>query len=89
MKIPQDLRRDGKALWASITEHFEVEGVEHLLAEACRMQDRLADLRGKMPEVSSADLGRLVNAEAKVMASQARLWRLMGLDKVEPAKGGK
>lgn len=89
MKIPQDLRREGKALWASITEHFEVAGVEHLLAEACRMQDRLADLRALMAAATAADLGRLVNGEAKVMASQARLWRLMGLDKVEPAKGGK
>ncbi len=89
MKIPKDLKREGKALWASITEHFEVEGVEHLLAEACRMQDRLADLRALMAAATAADLGRLVNGEAKVMASQARLWRLMGLDKVEPAKGGK
>lgn len=87
MNIPNDLKRDGKALWASITERFEVDGVEHLLSEVCRMQDRLAELRKGMPGATAADLGRLVNAEAKVMASQARLWRLMGLDKAEVGGG--
>ena len=78
---PDDLGTDGRVLWDSLTADYDCCGLEHPLAEACRLQDRLTVVRGLMRGATPADLGRLVNAECKLIAAQSRYWRILGLDR--------
>lgn len=82
LKTPTDLAAAGRKLWADIALQYEIHGCEHLVAEICKFQDRLETIRDLMRGASPADLTRLVNAECKVAAAQARLLRLVGFDKI-------
>ena len=83
---PHDLEASGRELWDSLTCDYSVVGLEHPLAECCRLQDRLQTIRARMASANPADFGRLVNAETKVIAAQARYWRILGLDKAPTPK---
>lgn len=89
-KPPNDLGPAGRALWRRMAELFDITGCEHLLGEACRLQDRLALVREEIKAATGGELVRLIGAECKLQQSQHRIWRLLGADKVPaPAKGAK
>lgn len=88
--IPKDLRPDGagRELWAWL--HAECEGIESclpLVAELCRVADRLQEVRQKLAlqGVSVSGIrGRsvrnpLLDTEVKFSKQYQTLWRALGL----------
>jgi hypothetical protein len=80
MKRPNDLKTDGRELWDQLTDDYDICGLEHLVAELCRLADRLAEIRHRMDGAkTSSEYAQLCGSEAKCMGSYARLVRLLGI----------
>lgn len=89
MKIPKDLKAEGRRIWRQIAADYDIAGNEPVLLELCRTADRLAEIRERMRTAAdNTEFLRLTNAEAKAAGTWARCWRLLGLQQAEiPLRG--
>ena len=85
---PKDLKAAGKALWCDICAQADsIEGTEPMLAELCRLSDRLAEIRETLKREGLMIVDKrhpLVDAEMKCTAQYQRVWRTLGLAEAEP-----
>jgi hypothetical protein len=89
-KPPADLKKPGRDLWRWIADEFTVEDSLPLVAELCRVADRLAEVRASIAEDGVGDSEKrnpLLDSEMKLSGQLGKLWRVLGLaDKPEPMK---
>ena len=84
MKVPNDLRPEGRRIWRAIVADYDVRGNEPVLHELCRTADRLAEIRDRMRTAKdTTEFLRLANAESKTAGTFARCWRLLGLQQAD------
>ena len=78
----------GRRLWRWVARNYATSGCEPLVREICILADRLTQIREALaaPDLKSADRGRLINAEIKVVGQYTRMWRLLGLADPEVKK---
>jgi hypothetical protein len=89
-KPPADLKRPGRDLWAWVEAEYDLTGSEPLVAELCRVCDRLAEVRAAIAEEGVGADGKrnpLLDSEMKLSGQFGKLWRTLGMaDKPEAAK---
>ena len=83
MDIPDDLKPAGRALWKQTLEEWSgFEGIEAILAELCRVHDRLSEIRQRIDADGIMPGGKahqLLPIEAKLSGQFRMLWRGLGL----------
>lgn len=95
IKTPKGLNPAGRQLWRWLVDTcgtHDIEPVEPLAVELCRLSGRLATIREKLAaeDLSLADQGRLTNMEVKLNGAFVRAWRSLGLsDKEAPRPPGR
>ena len=93
-KPPADLWGAGRRLWRSVTSQYDVAGVENLLAELCKLADRLQEIRDALNRdgLMIGEPGKqrrhpLADLEVKVSAQFQKVYKQMGLsDDQEPKR---
>ncbi len=84
LRIPPDLLPAGRKLWRELTRTFAFESGETAgLAELCRIQDRLAQVRETLARDGMVTGGRrhpLADLEPKLSGQFRMLWRTLRLD---------
>jgi hypothetical protein len=96
-KAPRDLGKPGRALWRWLQQNYELAGTEPLLRELCRLEDRLAEVRGVlaaegiMPGKLKGRRHPLADSEVKLSGQYMRVWRTLGLadESNRPRIGGR
>jgi hypothetical protein len=88
MQTPSDLKKPGRDLWNWLTEAYDIDGLGPLVAELCRVQDRLAAVRLELSkgELVAKTGGRhpLLDSEFKLSGAFMRLWRTAGFSDDPP-----
>jgi hypothetical protein len=87
-KPPNDLRAAGKRLWNDLGNVFVFDDSAPLVAELCRIADRLAEVRETLTKEGLIDEdGKkhpLADLEPKLSAQLQKLWKLAGFSDPEP-----
>jgi hypothetical protein len=91
--VPKDLGPSGRALWRWVTQQGDISGTEPLVAELCRLQDRLAELRALLAKDGAVlrESGRIrkhpaADLEPKISGQFRQAWKLLGLADPPPAE---
>jgi hypothetical protein len=84
LKAPSDLQSAGRRLWKELITTYAFEPGETAgLAELCRVQDRLAEVRSRIAAEGLVQDGRrhpLADLEPKLSGQFRMLWRTLRLD---------
>ncbi len=84
LHIPSDLQPAGRKLWRELTKTFAFEPGETAgLAELCRIQDRLVQVRETLARDGMVVDGKrhpLADLEPKLSGQFRMLWRTLRLD---------
>lgn len=86
-KPPSGLQKSGRELWRKIAEMGSIDGVQPLLQELCKLQDRLTDVRATLEKDGLIVGGKkhvLADLEPKLSAQFQKIWKLLGLADDEP-----
>ena len=90
LRRPRDLGPAGRKLWRELVHHYAFESGETAsLAELCRIQDRLAQVRETLSAeglVVEKKPHPLATLEVKLSGAFRMLWRTLRLDIAERTK---
>lgn len=91
MKPPKELKPPGKALWNSVLDFADIAGCEPLLAELCKIADRLHQVREQIAEDGLVDEDgkkhTLADLETRLVGQYLASWKMLGLaDSGEPRR---